>query len=69
MTDLLRKYLELEGRLSRWRAEHPRFSSEEEQLLDQIDSLWRQFNRDELHWLARYLNAHTTEIKTTKSAP
>lgn len=62
MTDLLRKYLELEGRLSRWRAEHPRFTSEEEQLLDQIDALWREFSREERGWIDRYLNARPAQL-------
>ena len=56
MTELLRKYLELEALLSRWRAEHPLFSREEEDLLDQLDALWRQFNREELLWLDNYLH-------------
>ena len=65
MTELLRKYLELEARLSRWRAEHPQFTSEEAQLLDEIDALWCQFNSQEISWLDRYLHNHTTQ----KSAP
>lgn len=66
MTELLRKYLELEARLSRWRAEHPLFSTEEENLLDELDALWWQFNREELLWLDHYLNARTIQ-KTPKS--
>ena len=67
MTDLLRKYLELEARLSRWRAEHPHFSSEEGRLLDELDALWWQFNREELVWLHNYVNDHTKQ-KTPKRA-
>jgi molybdopterin-guanine dinucleotide biosynthesis protein A len=66
VTELLRKYLELEARLSRWRAEHPLFSIEEENLLDELDALWWQFNREELSWLDHYLNARTIQ-KTPKS--
>jgi hypothetical protein len=56
MTDLLRRYLDLEARLSRWRAEHPQFTPEEAQLLDEIDDVWCLLNRDELLWLDRFIN-------------
>lgn len=58
--------MELEARLSRWRAEHPHFSSEEENLLDELDALWWQFNREELSWLDNYVN--TPPIQKTKGA-
>lgn len=55
MTDLLRRYLELEARLSRWRAEHPQFTNEEARLLDEIDDIWCHLNREELKWLESFI--------------
>ena len=56
MTELLNRYLALEAKLSRWRAEHPHFTTEEAEMLDELDHLWWQFNRHELVWLDQFLN-------------
>ena len=55
MTDLLRRYLELEARLSRWRAEHLEFSPEEASMLDEIDAIWCRLSRDEVVWLDAFI--------------
>lgn len=56
MTELLRLYLNLVARLSRWRAEHAQFTPEEAQMLDELDAMWQQLNRHELLWLDQFLS-------------
>lgn len=63
MTAALRHYLELEAKLSRWRAEHPKFSAEEEQLLDEIEAIRSRFNGDEIAWLRDFLRVGTCAAK------
>jgi hypothetical protein len=51
MSDLLRRYLEPEGKLRASRVDHPDDTPEEDAILDQMEFVWRELSQEERDWM------------------